>query len=124
MSHRSISIALAFASVLALGGCGDSREANAAPVTIPADGTVYTTGGGMSLFYGEMYHDGRFYVYGDKKSFNEFLATKSANPTTTKSFIGQGPDRKTLVVQADKDQPQMTTRLVEQIRSRYGLNNS
>ena len=113
---------LSSALVLALlgTGCGSSGDRAGTP---PTPG-VHSEGGSLSPFYGEVFHENRYYLFGTKPSFAAFVAQgekKEANPLKSKMFIGKGPKRETIVVETSKDVPGMTDRLVKQFRQRYGI---
>ncbi|HYE04276.1 MAG TPA: hypothetical protein VEL07_02035 [Planctomycetota bacterium] len=107
---------------LVLGGCGGSPEprATAAPGTPPTPGS-YVEKGAFAPYYAEELHDGRIYVFGQQKTHEAFVATRSVNPLTSKSFIRRGPNRETVIVESDKDAPTMTTRLWRHFRARHGI---
>lgn len=111
-------------------GCGGgdrptstATQASAAPATATAAPSTepYTEGGSLQPFYGEVFHEGRYYLFGTKLALNKFLAAREPDPLKIKSFIGKGPNRTTIVAQTDKDVPAMTMRLVNQLRKRHNL---
>lgn len=119
---RIVTFALLAVITLAITGCGGDNRAAAGPAPFPQEGAVHQEGGSMAPFYGEVYHKGRFYVYGTKAAFAKFQEEgNEPNPLATKMFIGAGPDRKTVVAETSKDNPGMTDRLVKQLRARYGV---
>jgi len=106
---------------LTLVGCGGSSDRAAS--TPPTPG-VHSEGGSMAPFYGEVFHENRFYLFGTKPEFAKFTAQsekKEANPLKSKMMIGKGPKRETIVVETSKDVPGMSDRLVAQFRTRYGI---
>jgi len=107
----------ALALLLALvAGCTDDRTAAAAPT-----GDVFTKGGGFVPFYGEVKHDERIYLFGNKFRYLKFMETKQVDELNHKKFIGDGPEGMTMVVETEKDSPGMTERIVETCKSRYNL---
>ena len=75
----------------------------------------------MKPFYGEIFFDGRYYLFGTKVEFTKFSETHQVNPLICKNFIGKGPNRETVVAQAPKESPSMPKRLVNQLRKRNNL---
>lgn len=127
---------LGFATVLALtAGCdGDARSTApaapataAAPATIPTPGS-YQEGGAFSPFYAEEVMDGRLYVFGNKKTWEDFKATKEMNPLNSRRLIGkgplvgQGPQKMTMIVETTKDEPAKDRRILKTVSERYHLN--
>lgn len=132
-----ISMTIAIAA-LALVGCTGERDTSSTsapatstaqpaatatksgPVAVPAQ---YSEGGGFSgAFYGEALQDGRIYLFGQKKTFEDFLVTKQPIITKSKTFIGAGPNYETVIAETDKESPAMTERVLKQFKKRYGLN--
>ncbi len=124
---------LGFAAVLALtAGCGgDARPtATSATPTTPAAAPTpgsYQEGGGFSPFYAEEVVDGRLYVFGSKKTWEDFVKTKEINPMNSKRMIGkgpvvgQGPQRMTMIVETTKDEPAKDKRILKTVAERYNL---
>lgn len=78
----------------------------------------------MAPFYGEVFHENRFYLFGTKPEFARFVGQeekKEANPLKSKMMIGKGPKRETIVVETNKEVPGMSDRLVAQFRKRYAI---
>ncbi len=119
MRHLA-AIATIVAITISLTGCGPSRVASASPTAIPESAT-YSEGGMVQPFYGEVVHEKRVYLFGNKVSYDKFMESKQPNPLLSKTFIGKGPNRMTTVIETDKDAPQMTDRLFAQMRQRYDL---
>ncbi|MBA2482427.1 MAG: hypothetical protein H0V44_17325 [Planctomycetes bacterium] len=119
--HNVIQVIIPVLAVLLAGCGGDSRPTAAAGDGAKAVPGSYSDGGGLSRYYGEELHEKRIYVFGTKDMHNAFKATHTVDPTKSKSFIGEGPNRETVVVQAEKDQPAMTARLLESFKKRYAL---
>ncbi len=113
---------LALLALAAFAGCGggDDRTATT-PAAFPQEGAMYQEGGSMAPFYGEMFHDNRFYVFGTKAEFATFKMKKELNPAASKMFIGKGPDKKTVIAETSKDSPGMGDRLLKQLRARYNV---
>jgi hypothetical protein len=117
-------------------GCGDNNRsaapapaadntsqapaASAAPMSAPST-EPYSEGGTMKPFYGEVFHEGRFYLFGTKGEFTKFLDSHSSNPLISKSFIAKGPNRETVICEKPKDSPSMASRLINQFRKRHNL---
>ncbi|MBA3708168.1 MAG: hypothetical protein H0W83_05040 [Planctomycetes bacterium] len=118
--HRQIILPVL---AILLTGCGGESRTATAPVANGAKPTPgsYSEGGGLSRYYGEELYDKRIYVFGTKDMHNAFKASHAADVTKSKSYIGEGPNHETVVVQAEKDQPAMTERLLETFRKRYAL---
>lgn len=70
-------------------------------------------------YYAEEQRDGRWYVFGQKKTHEQFAAVKGIQ--VSKSFIGAGPDGATVVVEAKDKLPEMTARLVAAFAQRHGV---
>lgn len=133
--HPSLFLACGLTLTVLFTGCGGDRpaattpvapapaaaaDASAKPATAPST-EPYSEGGTMKPFYGEVFHEGRYYLFGTKPEFNAFLASRSSNPLISKNYIGKGPNRETLVAQKPKESPSMADRLVNQFRKRHGL---
>lgn len=113
-------VALAATLALVLAGCsGDSARAPDGAKPTPGS---YSEGGGLSKYYAEELHEKRIYIFGTKAAHEKFMASKDMNPLASKTMVGEGPNRETIVVQAEKDQPAMTDRIVGTFKKRYGLN--
>ena len=107
-------------------GCGDDRSAAVAPTetttaTATPSTTPYVEGGSLKPFYAEVFHEGRYYLFGTKPALAKFLEAHEANPLQSKSFIGKGPNRATVVAQTSKDVTTMTDRLIAQFRKRNNM---
>jgi len=116
-------LSLAFIATLLVfaAGCGDQRpEAAAVNGAKPVPGN-HVEGGGFAPFYAEILHEKRIYLFGTKATHDAFMAAKELNPLKARMLIAKGPGRETVVVETDKDSPQMTKRLLNQFKSRYGL---
>ena len=124
--HRIVvcSITAALAAIL-FTGCGESRP-SAANGEMPKPGS-YQQGGGISPFYAEELVDGRLYVFGSKKTWEKFIATKDMDPMNSKRLIGKGPlidagpKRMTLIVETTKDEPAKDKRIIATVANRYNL---
>jgi hypothetical protein len=118
------------ALVIVLAACGgEPRQAQAEAAGAGAAGTAakptpgsYQEGGAFKAFYGEELHENRIYLFGQKPAYDSFAATHQIDITKAKTFVGEGPNRETVIVQTDKDAPQMTDRVYQQFKKRYGLN--
>jgi hypothetical protein len=113
-------------------GCGGGDRPTPAPDAAPAGPVAtaptaapstepYSEGGAMKPFYGEVFFDGRFYLFGTKAEFTKFLDSHSSNPLISKNFIGKGPGHETVVCEKPKESPSMAGRLLNQFRKRHGL---
>jgi hypothetical protein len=106
------------AAMLFINGCTEApRSANAAPAT-PGS---FQMGGGLSPFYGEELHEGRLYVFGTKKKWEEFQVTKDMDPLNSRRLIGAGPNKMTLIVETTKDEPAKDKRILKTVAERYNL---
>ncbi|MCG3135547.1 MAG: hypothetical protein HMLKMBBP_03254 [Planctomycetes bacterium] len=70
-------------------------------------------------YYAEEQANGRFYVFGQKKTHEQFASVKGIQ--VSKSFIGAGPGGATVVVEAKDKLPEMTDRLVATFAQRHGV---
>jgi hypothetical protein len=123
---------LGLATILAFTtGCGDSRPAASATPATPAaaatPGSYQEGGTAFTPFYGEEVHDGRLYVFGTKKTWEKFVATKDMDPLNSKRMIGKGPvvgagpQRMTIIVETTKDEPAKDKRILQTVAKRYNL---
>ena len=98
-----------------------AAAATAAPAA--TETVIHSEGGAFKPFYGEVFHNKRYYLFGTKHEFAKFREAHYAemNPLKSKMFIGKGPKRATVVIETDKDAPQMTARLMKQFRARHNL---
>ncbi|MBA3684364.1 MAG: hypothetical protein H0W72_03900 [Planctomycetes bacterium] len=126
--HRIAVIAVTLATLATLAPTGTAEESPAAPAApapaAPAAVAVpqtHTEGGMFKPFYGEITHENRIYLFGSKAKYQKFQGSLEADPLKSKTFIGKGPNRMTVVAETDKDAPTMTERLVAQMRKRYDL---
>ena len=122
-SHKGTATILCLATALYLStGCGETtpRAAN------PAQPGSYQEGGGLSPFYAEEVLDHRLYVFGSKKTWEKFIATKEMDPMNSKRMIGVGPQvdgkRMTLILETTKDEPSKDKRILDTVEARYSLN--
>jgi len=101
----------------------------ATPVSAQAPAATATTehmeGGSFKPFYGEVFHNKRYYLFGTKAELAKYreAAYAEMNPLKSKMFIGKGPNRATVVIETDKDAATMTERLLNQFRKRHNLAN-
>ena len=70
-------------------------------------------------YYAEEEHDGRWYVFGNQKTHEQFAKTRSIQ--VAKTFIGDGPDGSTVVFEAKDKLPEMTERLIATFSERHGV---
>ncbi len=101
-------------------GCGPSRVASASPAAI-SESAAYAEGGMVQPFYGEVVHEKRVYLFGNRLTYEQFIESKHPNPLVSKTLIGKGPKRMTTVIETDKEASQMSDRLFAQMRQRYEL---
>jgi hypothetical protein len=130
--NRFVTFGLA-AALVVMAGCTDDRtvasSTSAAPAATAAPATPgsYQVGGGLSKFYGEEVHENRLYVFGSKKTWEEFVKTKEMNPLNSRRLIGkgpmigQGPQRMTMIVETTKDEPAKDKRILKTVSERYQL---
>lgn len=113
----------AAADTPAAAGAAAPAAPAAAPVAMPS--TEHTEGGSFKPFYGEVFHNKRYYLFGSKAELAKFRKAEYAemNPLKSKMFIGKGPNRATVVIETDKDAASMTERLLKQFRTRHNLPN-
>lgn len=71
-----------------------------------------------SAFYSEVALDGRIYVLGQEKSAKAFATSRHL--TTTKTFVGGGPNRETVVFEVDDKQPELLGRLLTSFDAAHG----
>lgn len=100
-----------------------AAAASATSAPAAAETVTHSEGGTFKPFYGEVFHNKRYYLFGTKHEFAKFREAHYAemNPLKSKMFIGKGPNRATVVIETDKDAPQMTARLMKQFRARHNL---
>jgi hypothetical protein len=86
--------------VLSVGGCnsGDSASAN----NELSQSTSTTGAASPTGYYYEKEVDGRIYVVGSKEAAQKL--DKGDHPTVAVTKIGYGPDRETVVFEADKSE--------------------
>jgi hypothetical protein len=143
--HRFAVLGLAAVLACTAGCDGDSRASAPAPAAAPAVAAAggapaqaaavaatpkpgsFQQGGGFSPFYAEEVHDGRLYVFGSKKTWEDFVTSKEMNPMNSKRLIGkgplvdQGPARMTMIVETTKDEPAKDKRILKTVAERYHL---
>jgi hypothetical protein len=72
-------------------------------------------------------HENRLYVFGSKKTWEDFVKTKEMNPINSKRLIGkgpmigQGPQRMTMILETTKDEPAKDKRILKTVSDRYQL---
>lgn len=70
-------------------------------------------------YYAEEKHDGRYYVIGDNSTHDMFK--KTHHLPYTKTLIGAGPKGESVVIEVNKKNPHLATRLEATFRQRRGL---
>lgn len=106
---------VALAAFLTMGaGCGTTsptRIQSAPSMTeqVPMEKTPYY----------EMEHDGRIYVIGDDDMAASFK--EHHHLPYTRTLVGEGPKGETVVIQVDKDNPELASKLEAQFRKRHSL---
>ncbi len=79
----------------------------------------YAEKSAFAPLYAEEVKDGRIYLFGTNPAHDAFVATQEVEITKSKTFIGLGPNRETVIVQTDKDAPEMARRLVKRFHERW-----
>ena len=69
-------------------------------------------------FYAEAEHDGRLYVFGTSKVYNQFQSTKEMPYGVT--FIGAGPNGQTVKLEADSKDIALENRVRKEYEKRHG----
>lgn len=72
--------------------------------------------------YYELQKDGRLYIFGSKKSFDQASAMERPHLAASKSFIGRGPGGVSVVIESNgKDKKEvMQARLIGEFNKRHG----
>lgn len=94
-----ITPAAAALAVLVLAGCASNASAPASAAAAPA--STAASAETAKEFYVVLPEDGRYYAFGDKKNYFDYLAHGEVTLTRTK--IGAGPGGKTVVFGINKD---------------------
>ena len=71
-----------------------------------------------AAFYAEQEHDGRLYVFGTSKVYNQFQATKEMPYGIT--LIGAGPEGRTVKLEADAKEYALQNRVRREYEKRHG----
>jgi hypothetical protein len=71
-----------------------------------------------AAFYLEHEHEGRLYVFGTSKTWNQFQATQEMPYCVT--FIGGGPGGKTVKLEAEAKEHALQARLRREFEKRHG----
>ena len=69
-------------------------------------------------FYAEVEHEGRLYVFGTSKVWNQFQTTKEMPYGIT--FIGAGPEGQTVTIEADSKDLALENRVRKEYEKRHG----
>ena len=99
--------------VLASGGCNSSDSARSNDEMSGSASAATATPAG---YYYEKELDGRIYVVGSKEAAEKL--DKGDHPTVAVTKIGYGPNRQTVVFEADKEE--VEKRLMEEYNRRHG----
>lgn len=123
MKTLPLSAALvAVAATLSLVGCGggDAPRSEAPAQATPAPGFVRPAGFG-SQFYGEIFdpEKKRFFVFGKKDSMEAWKISKEF--AFSKTQIGFGPNKETVVFESEKEASQVTERLKKDFDARWNI---
>jgi hypothetical protein len=117
--HRSVRIAPSFAPSLVLAAVAAAVCAcqcpGAAPASVTAAGSIIPADPGH---YAEREHDGRIYVFADKKT--EAAFETSPHMQLSKTFVGGGPGGMSVVFEAKDKAPEMTKRIIGEFNARHG----
>lgn len=113
---RAIPLTLgsALLAVLVAGACAASTPVKSEPSKEAQLAMLKDEG-----YYAEEEKDGRFYVFGAKKTHDAFA--KSGGIQIARTYIGAGPGRATVVLEAKDKLPEMTDRLAEAFSARHGV---
>lgn len=104
---------------LALAAVACTRPGSeSAAMPLPTADSEYTAGS-VNVFYGEVYKDGRFYLFGTKAAYTGFVTNGDIDPKIMVTKIGAGPGNKTVIHQIDKDSKVMENRLLDTLKGRY-----
>lgn len=72
-----------------------------------------------SMQYVEKEHNGRIYVIGNEETAKKL--EDNGHIPYAKTFIGKGPGGKTVVVEIDKDNPELTGQLLAKFNKKHNL---
>ena len=137
--RQTVLPSLALVAVMAAAaGCTASRGDGAQPAGDSASATAALPAPGRYIeerprFYAEVFHKGRFHLFGDKARFEAFEATNEVMPPV-RSMVAAGPvinGRKTTVVFGESNPRDLVggadeakvrdTRILRTFRARWGL---
>ena len=111
MSIRPVLVGLALVGALAaLPGCASKKTSSGDPAPAAGDAAV-DAASAADDWYEEVYKDGRYYVFGQEKTYEAWKQTHHMPYTRTQ--IGAGPRGETLVFEIDKKNPEWTGWLEE-----------
>ena len=71
-----------------------------------------------AVFYAEQEYEGRLYVFGTSKSYNQFQSTREMPYGVT--YVGQGPDGCTVKLEADAKDYALENRVRREYEKRHG----
>ena len=104
----STTFAAAMLALTLVAGCQHAPKGNTTPEATAE----------VSSDYFEFEHDGRIYVFASEESLESFKKTHHMPYTFT--AIGAGPDGKTVVFEAPKDDPEVQKKLQSAFNERHG----
>ena len=73
-----------------------------------------------STYYNEVEYDGRIYVFGNEKTYNE--CKDKPHFSYRKVFVGGGPEGKTVVIEADQKDQALQECLIKEFSGRHKVN--
>ena len=120
MIRTSLAMACAVAMSLTLGGCGGDDRASAPAEPVTGAGFVRPAGF-AGPFYGEIFvpEKNRFVVFGTKAGMEDWK--KSGEMAFSRTQVGFGPKRETVVFESEKESLQVTERLKRDFAARWNL---
>lgn len=115
MKIKSLVVAtLVLCAASSLTGCAICPGVD--PKSVEAAGTIRPADPG---YYAVENHDGRIYVFGDKKTHDAWQ--KSHDIQIRRTYIGAGPAGETIMFEARDKVPEMTKRIVGRYSAETGL---
>ena len=116
---RLASLALAGLTILAIAACGEARSEKGEGYALYSEGSYNVPG----TYYAEFFDTSRkrYYLIANPRTLEDFKGGSREMPFS-KTLIGQGPNRATIVVEQVKDSDLSKTieaRLVNTLKARY-----